>query len=365
MRGFIVSNYSWLLIVPILAVLVIVHEFGHFLTARFFGVKVEEFGVGLPPRIIGREWKGTLWSLNWIPLGGFARMKDENTAGEAPDSFQSKPAYARAIILLGGIIFNLVFASLLFIGVLAFYGAPTGEATVFVGAVTPNTPAEATGWRIGDQITRVGDASIGSAKDLMGAISAAAGKPTQVTLVRNGQTMATTITPRVNPPAGQGALGITLRTQDVYARESLGQAIPDGFSTTLRGAGSIFGFLGQLIHNTAPGGLAGNVSGPIGIARTVGEVVNTSTTPGWVSVFNLSALISINLAVFNLLPIPALDGGRLLFVIIEILRRGRRVPPEREGMVHVIGMAVLLSIFVLVAFHDIQGIFDGRSVLPR
>jgi regulator of sigma E protease len=361
-----VGNFSWLLIVPILAVLVTVHEFGHFFAARFFGVKVEEFGIGLPPRIVGRMWKGTLWSLNAIPLGGFARMKDENTSGAAPDSFQTKPAYARAIILVAGIVFNFIFAALLFAIIFAAYGAPSNRETVSIGDVVAGTPAQAAGWQAGDQFIRIGGHEITSQQDLSDAIKAAAGTPVQVELRRNGQIVTTTVTPRLpnETPDGQGSTGIRVAAQSVVVREPVWRAVPDGFKQTAQGIGDIYGGLVRLVRGEQPGGVD-NLTGPVGIAQVVGEVVQQATIPVWVVILNLTAFISINLGILNLLPIPALDGGRLLFVVIEWVRRGKRVPPEREGMVHLIGMAVLLTIFVLVAFLDIQRILDGRSILPR
>lgn len=360
------GNFAWLLIVPILAVLVTVHEFGHFFAARFFGVTVEEFGIGLPPRIVGRKWKGTLWSLNAIPLGGFARMKDENTSGSAPDSFQMKPASARAIILIAGIVFNFIFAALLFAIIFAAYGAPSEKENVRIGEVVAGTPAEAAGWQAGDQFVRVDGREITAQRDLSDAIAAAAGKPVSVELRRGGQIVTTTITPRPpeQTPQGQGATGIRVSAEAIVAREPVWRAIPHGFGETFRGIGAIYGGLVRLIRGDQPGGVD-NVTGPIGIAQVVGEVVQQATIPVWVVVLNLTAFISINLGILNLLPIPALDGGRLLFVLIEWVRRGKRVPPEREGMVHLIGMAVLLTIFVLVAFVDIQRLLDGRSILPR
>ncbi len=360
------GNFAWLLIVPILAVLVTVHEFGHFFAARFFGVEVEEFGIGLPPRIIGRRWKGTLWSLNAIPLGGFARMKDENTSGESPDSFQTKPAYARAIILIAGIVFNFIFAAILFAIIFTFHGAPSDKEIVSIGDVVAGTPAQAAGWQGGDQFVRIGGHDITSQQDLSDAIKAAAGTPVQVELRRNGQPVATTITPRPpeQTPNGQGSTGIRVSAQAVVVREPFWRAIPDGFGETMRGIGDTYAGLTRLVRGRQPGGVD-NLTGPVGIAQVVGEVVQQATIPIWVVILNITAFISINLGILNLLPIPALDGGRLLFVLIEWVRRGKRVPPEREGMVHLIGMAVLLTIFVLVAFLDIQRIIDGRSILPR
>ena len=360
------GNFSWLLIVPILAVLVTVHEFGHFFAARFFGVEVEEFGIGLPPRIVGRRWRGTLWSLNAIPLGGFARMKDENTSGNAADSFQTKPAYARAIILIAGIVFNFIFAALLFALIFAVYGAPSNRETVSIGDVVAGTPAQAAGWRAGDQFVRIGGHDITSQQDLSDAIKAAAGTPVQVDLRRGGQIVTTTITPRrpEETPNGQGSTGITVSAQSIVVREPVWRAVPDGIRQTGQGIADIYSGLVRLVRGQQPGGVS-NLTGPVGIAQVVGEVVQQATIPVWVVVFNLTAFISINLGILNLLPIPALDGGRLLFVLIEWVRRGKRVPPEREGMVHLIGMAVLLTIFVLVAFLDIQRILDGRSILPR
>jgi len=361
-----VGNFAWLLIVPILAVLVTVHEFGHFLAARIFGVAVEEFGIGLPPRIIGRKWKGTLWSLNAIPLGGFARMKDENTSGEASDSFQTKPAYARAIILIAGIVFNFIFAAILFAIIFSVYGAPSDKETVSIGDVVAGTPAQAAGWQAGDQFVRIGGQPITTQQDLSDAIKADAGRPVQVELRRGGQIVTTTIVPRRpdQTPTGQGSTGITVSAQSVAVREPIWRAIPDGFRETGRGIGATYSGLVHLVRGQQPGGVS-NLTGPVGIAQVVGEVVQQATIPVWVVLFNLTAFISINLGILNLLPIPALDGGRLLFVVIEWVRRGKRVPPEREGMVHLIGMAVLLTIFVLVAFLDIQRILDGRSILPR
>ncbi len=361
------GSFAWLLIVPILAVLVTVHEFGHYLAARFFGVTVEEFGLGLPPRIVGRRWKGTLWSLNAIPLGGFARMKDENSGGTAPDSFQTKPAYARAIILVAGIIFNFLFAALLFGFIFATYGAPTDQVTVRVGSVTPGTPAEQAGWRPSDVFVRVDGQTINSQDDLKRVIDAAAGHPIQAELRRGGQTITTTITPRLpqDIPQGQGATGITVDSVYAVQRQPVWRAVPNGFKEMVGGIGAIYSGLAHLVRGDQPGGISGNLAGPAGIAQAVGEVVQEATIPVWVVVFQITAFISINLGIINLLPIPALDGGRLLFVIIEWVRRGKRVPPEREGLVHLIGMAVLLTIFVLVTFLDIQRIIDGRSILPR
>ncbi|MDQ2784666.1 MAG: RIP metalloprotease RseP [Chloroflexota bacterium] len=360
------GNFSWILIVPILAVLVTVHEFGHFLAARLFGVAVEEFGIGLPPRIIGRMWKGTLWSLNAIPLGGFARMKDENASGAAADSFQTKPAYARAIILVAGIVFNFIFAAILFAVIFAVYGAPSDKEVVSIGDVVAGTPAQAAGWQAGDRFVRIGGQPINTQQDLSDAIKADAGRSVQVELRRGGQIVTTTITPRQpdQTPTGQGSTGITVSAQSVAVREPVWRAIPDGFRETGRGIGATYSGLVHLVRGQQPGGVS-NLTGPVGIAQVVGEVVQQATIPVWVVLFNLTAFISINLGILNLLPIPALDGGRLLFVVIEWVRRGKRVPPEREGMVHLIGMAVLLTIFVLVAFLDIQRILDGRSILPR
>lgn len=361
------GNFAWLLIVPILAVLVTVHEFGHYFAARFFGVTVEEFGLGLPPRIVGKRWKGTLWSLNAIPLGGFARMKDENTGGTAPDSFQTKPAYARATILIAGIVFNFLFAALIFAFIFATYGAPTDQATVRVGSVVAGTPAEQAGWHAGDVFVRVNGQTINSQDDLKRVIDAAAGQPIQAELRRDGQIVTTTITPRrpEDIPQGQGATGITVDSVYAVQRQPVWQAVPNGFKETVGGMGAIYSGLAHLVRGDQPGGVTGNLAGPAGIAQVVGEVVQEATIPAWVVVFQITAFISINLGIINLLPIPALDGGRLLFVIIEWVRRGKRVPPEREGMVHLIGMAVLLTIFVLVTFLDIQRIIDGRSILPR
>ncbi|MCA1725231.1 MAG: site-2 protease family protein, partial [Thermomicrobia bacterium] len=226
--------------------------------------------------------------------------------------------------------------------------------------------AQAAGWQAGDQFVRIAGHDITSQQDLSDAIKAAAGTPVQVVLRRGGQNVTTTITPRLPAeiPSGQGATGISVAAQAVAVREPVWRAVPDSVRETGRGIADIYSGLVRLVRGQQPGGV-NNLTGPIGIAQVVGEVVQQATIPVWVVLFNLTAFISINLGILNLLPIPALDGGRLLFVLIEWVRRGKRVPPEREGMVHLIGMAVLLTIFVLIAFVDIQRILDGRSILPR
>jgi len=532
-----------LLIIPILAILIIAHELGHFFAARSVGVTVEEFGIGLPPRAKGWRWKGVLWSLNWIPFGGFVRVKGEDASDVSPDSMNAKAPLQRAWFLVAGPLMNFVVAILLSFALIAFQGIPSEASHIYIGQVAADSPAAGAGWQPGDAIVAVGGEEITSASQLQSLIRQYSGEETTVTILRGGETIETTVTPRKNPPANQGATGITmgeginsivkfteveagspaeaagLRTGDVLVAvdgvtvdshvqaQSLlqnaqgstvpvvvkrdgaevaltlaipatsivvtgvgtdtpaedaqlfrgdrltaidGEAITDGTSlqTTLldhagqevtvtvdrvvtaagggtetraidvtlaipeiaddenpltviginAGEPSVFSVIGtdavvsnvyedvslgqivpqtwdqfwSIVTGTYDGVgkiVTGEVStdqltGPIGMGQLTSEVLSSAATPMWVSLAQIMMVISISLGAMNLLPLPALDGGRLLFVLIEILRGGKKIAPEKEGMVHLTGMVILLGLMFFVAFGDVSRLFDGSSIIP-
>ncbi len=362
-------NSLW--IVPILGILILVHEIGHFVAARLVGIRVEEFGMGLPPRLWGYKAKsGVIYSLNWIPFGGFVKMygqddmRPDGGAAYGDDSFVSKTAPQRAFVLIAGVIMNLLLAILIFMGIAIGQGRPGPNSEVVVQGVVADTPAAAAGWQAGDRIVAVAGQSITSADRLRALTEEYVGRAMPVTIVRNGQPIQTEVTPRVSPPEGQGRAGVTLTTLAVYERVPLWQAPFEG----VRSAWEAVTFQIDALRQLFSGRVSTNeIAGPIGMGQLTGEIVQRSqqaSIPLWVTLGNLAALLSLNLFILNLLPLPALDGGRLIFVVLEMLRGGRKIAPEREGMVHFVGLLMLLALMFVIGFQDIMRLVRGDSFIP-
>lgn len=359
-------NSLW--IVPILGVLILVHELGHFLAARLVGIRVEEFGMGLPPRLWGYKAKnGVVYSLNWIPFGGFVKMygqddmRPDGGAAYGSDSFIAKTPPQRAFVLVAGVVMNLLLAILLFMGIAIGQGRPGPNSEVVIQSVVADTPAAAAGWLPGDRIVAVAGQSVTSADMLRTATEQYVGRAMPVTITRNGQRINTEVTPRANPPTGQGKTGVTLATQAIYVRVPLWQAPVEG----VRGAWEAITLQVDGLRQLFTGRVSTNeLAGPIGMGQLTGEIVQRSTLPLWVTLGNLAALLSLNLFILNLLPLPALDGGRLVFVILEMLRGGRKIAPEREGMVHFVGLMLLLTLMFVIGFQDILRLVRGNSFIP-
>lgn len=527
---------EYLAIVPILAFLIVIHELGHFFAARSVGVKVEEFGIGLPPRIKGWRKNGVLWSLNALPIGGFVRVKGEDANDRDPGSLHNVSAWARGWFLIAGPLMNLAAAVVISILLVATTGMQVAKP--FISGVEADSPAQMAGWQPGDRIVSIDGEAIDSTTHASAVVRDNVGEEITVVIQRGGETIETTVTPRENPPAGQGSTGITFtdaRFSDVqidtvrpntpaaeagmqpgdrileingveieamaqaivmmdahigqnvsvtyerdgalstieftvpeaslpvtevvagspaaraelYASDEIthvngepvttGQAfitsmidnsgqdveldfvrttsdgrvemnttlsVPDiseldrtqvlanlGLSLTQPSGFLAWGVepIGFVTYESVPasqwipegwnqftGFITGTVEGlrmafsggdpldsfvgPIGMGQMTGELITSANGNVIPVLLNLTMLISIALGLFNLLPIPALDGGRLVFVVIEILRGGKRVPPEKEGAVHMIGMILLLGLIFYIAFGDIARIMDGESI---
>ena len=509
----------------VLAVVVMVHEFGHFATAKAFGIRVNEFGFGFPPRLLGLRRGETFYTLNLLPLGGFVKLEGENDP-TVPRSLASKGVGTRFLVLVAGPFMNVVLAVVLLSGLFMFTvgeirvadvspGSPAdlvrllpGDTIIdvngnrvksfedLVNEVHPNRGAEVE-WRIrrgdnrltfslvpqinplseelatgisvdtmgerrvqnvasgspagsagvlpGDVILQINGNPVDSLHKLTSAINSNRGNEVEW-LVRRGSTeQVFRLVPRLDPVPGQGATGITVDIEgDIQVKQvapgspaALAGVVPGdtivvvggnpvrGFpdlvasvnrnrgeetewvvrrgdlertlrlapreSTLLKevstgitvdyvglqgrpvhppwealamgfkGTGTVMVAMKREVSGWISEGNATGIAGPIGIAQVTGEVVREA---GLVSLVLLAALISISLAIFNILPIPALDGGRLVFVILEWVRRGKRIPPEKEGMVHMVGFAVLMAAVVVIGYNDIMRIVEGRSLLP-
>ncbi|HEY3062587.1 MAG TPA: M50 family metallopeptidase [Chloroflexota bacterium] len=335
---------------PILSLMMFVHELGHFITARLAGITVQEFGFGLPPRMVGIKRNGVIYSINWIPFGAFVKMLGEEDP-TAPGSFASKPRAIRALVLAAGSIMNFLLAVLAF-SLVYIVGVPrlAADGPVQFAAIAPESPAQQAGLQQGDVVVAF-DGQPVSVQTFRDATQQRLDQPIHLTVKRGNQQFETNLTPRSNPPQGQGAIGVVLDANEI-ARSNPLQAVGAGFEQTLRAIGATFMIPKMLIEGAIAPSDARLIGLP-GMARLTSEAVDYAVDTGfWYPVFILTGLFSSGLSVANMLPIPALDGGRLFFVLLEWIR-GRRVPPEREAAYHFVGIVVLLTLMVIISINDI------------
>lgn len=367
-----------ILFLVILSVLVFVHELGHFLVARKSGMRVDEFGFGFPPRFIGfskdqetGKWKivgaktdtlpRTIYSLNWIPLGGFVRIKGEDGQGrDEKDSFASKSGWTRIAVLSAGVMMNFLLAWFIF-SIVFMLGAPqavdnddevVGETSVQIGNVVPETPAEAMGLRPGDVIKgiHIQDNKWLETKkinDVQEYIQENKGKEIMFLIERGENQLSLSGIPREEYPQEQGSLGIELVRTSIISYVWY-EAIWKGLTTTLSLIGIIFvAFVGLLKTLLSTGSAPADIAGPVGIAFYTKQVADL----GLVYILQFAGILSVNLGIINILPIPALDGGRIVFVIIEMIK-GSPVSQRIEQIIHSIGFVLLLLLMVVVTFFD-------------
>lgn len=347
-----------LIFFALLIVLVLTHELGHFGAAKLCKVKVEEFGIGFPPRIWGFTFRGTIYSVNWIPLGGFTKLLGEEDPGQQ-GSLASKSIPARILVLVSGSLLNILLPVLLF--TIAFM-VPHNQLVekVIIQEVAIESPAQAVGIEPGDRIVAINNHKIENRGDVNFRINLSLGKPTSILLQKPDSTEKTVVVePRWNPPSGQGATGVMLGSSEnttivesMPFWEAIPKSIVHNWEILVLFKNEVVGWF---VRSTAP-----QLAGPIAIAQMTGEVFKAGISP----LLEFAALISINLGIFNLLPFPGLDGGRLVFVTLEWIRRGKRISPQKEGLVHLIGFAALLLLIVLITFNDIMRIVSGGDLIP-
>jgi regulator of sigma E protease len=338
----------------LLSALVFVHELGHFVLAKRAGVKVEEFGIGFPPRLFAIRRGETDYSLNAVPLGGFVRMLGEEDPS-APRSFAAASRRWRVAILAAGATMNIVVAVFLFAGAFASGWPTVTQAEVIVSQVAPESPAAQAGLRPGDIIRSVNGKPVDRSSQLRDAIDASGGMPVSFALERSGAPITVTMTPRVTYPSDQGPIGIeieehTLRREIV--RYPVLRSIYYGADLTAQTLLFTISVPVKVIRGLLPADVARPV-GPVGIYQVTSQAVTETVSTGWwYPILTNAATISAGLGFANLLPIPGLDGGRLLFVLIEAIR-GRRISPKRETMVHFLGLAFLVSLVLVVTYFDV------------
>jgi regulator of sigma E protease len=359
--GITMQDYlGYLAFVPILSLLMFVHELGHFLTARRAGIVVQEFGFGLPPRIFGVERNGVIYSLNWIPFGAFVKMLGEEDPS-APGSFASKSKLTRAIVLAAGSGMNFLMAGLVF--ALAYAsGWPTPVINgIEITQVAPGSPADQAGFRVNDVVVEMNGRPVNSIDEFRQTTRDYLGQPLQLGVRRDGSTTTLTVTPRVDPPEGQGAVGVGIRPA-VQSVEVVQHNPIESLYLGFQRAIYIIAFTLTAPVLAIQGAMSAEMLRPIGLpgmAQATSQAVEVVVQTGHLfPVLMMTGTFSAGLALANMLPIPALDGGRLFFVLVEAVR-GRRVSPERESLVHFVGIVVLIALMVLISVNDIRNPFGS------
>lgn len=338
-----------IIFLAILAVLVLVHEFGHFVAARLSNMRVEEFGFGFPPRIKGWMKNGVLWSINAIPLGGFVKIAGEDGQSSEiiqndasihiPQNFAARPIWQRALVLFAGVAMNFVLGWVL-LSIIFMVGS---EPSIVVTDVAPGSPAAQVGIEAGDIILEHQEVD-----QFVSYINQHKGKEIALSLRHSGEKKDIVVVPRENPPVGEGALGVALSNGGVER-----MSMPSALWEALKSAGRIFSFiyvmLFKLIASIFGGeSLWGQVSGPIGIFKATSQAAGL----GFLYVLNLVALISLNLAAINIFPFPALDGGRIIFLIAEKIK-GSPVSTQVQQIVNGVGFGLLLLLMLVVTVKDV------------
>ncbi len=380
----------------ILSLLVLIHEAGHFFVAKKFGIKVEEFGFGFPPRLFGKKIGETIYSINWFPIGGFVKLYGEDEAGggkittarriigHVPDfkrTFIGKTAWQRATVIVAGVVMNAVLAAIIFYVFLGISGFKTdlpllsdykfigvnqtNVNQVVISSVVKNSPAEKQGLKAMTKVIAVNGQKIIDSKDFINIVNLNKGHEIEIdwSSLQAQDIHKTKVTPRISPPKNEGALGVGLFSLStaVLNYETPIQKIFSGIVHPINLMSYNLNVMGNLIkvsfekRTTEP--LTQGVSGPVGIASLTGSILEIQNVKEKIlGLLNLAGFLSISLAFFNVLPIPALDGGRLFFILIEAFT-GRKVNQRFESLAHSVGMAILLGLMLLITFKDIWKLF--------
>jgi len=373
--------------VSLLLILVLIHELGHFIAAKAFGIKVLEFGVGFPPKAKTLFKKGeTEYTLNWLPIGGFVRLLGEEDPSD-PRSLAAAPRWQRLTVMGAGVMMNFVLAILLLsIGFMIPRDRPLSQAQIYevapgspaanakVTGEMPDGSAPQQGIQPGDIVIEVEGRSVQNTSEMVYANRLNLGETQTWKIIRGGSTLTAEVYARWHPPEGQGPTGVRIGAPTVCKYDENFEPIECQLKYTqtekqwywpwtalVKGTQSLVDTMVLTVNEVrvrVGGGGGASIggedqpafTGPVGIADTTGTLIEEA---GWRPLIEFAALLSLNLAIFNALPIPMLDGGRMLFVFIEILRGGRRIAPEKEALVHFAGFALMMAGVLVVTYFDI------------
>ena len=344
-------------IVFVFGIMVMVHELGHYMVAKWQGIKILEFSFGFGPKIVGYQGKDTLYAWRLIPLGGFVRLHgmDPETndngvaiiaAPEDEHSYMNKRVWQRMAVIVAGPLMNFLLALVLFVAVFAYMGIPAQANGNQIGSLVKDKPAETAGILPGDRIIAIDNKPTKDWNVLTETIHAKPNQTLVLTLERGNHQETVKLTTEKDPQSGYGMIGIA--PEVIYQHLPLLQTVRFGLSRTLDFTKFILVTLMQMITRKIPA----DVGGPVAIAQAIGQ----GAQQGWANLLGLTGVLSIQLGLINLFPIPALDGSRLVFLLIEGLRR-KPLNPEKENLIHLAGFVLLLVLMLAITYHDIVRLF--------
>lgn len=341
---------TFVLALIVFGLIILVHEFGHYFLAKLQGIRVEEFSLGMGPKLISKQGGETLYSLRIFPLGGFCKMSGETPSEEDsleaindPKRFDQKSVWARISVIIAGPIMNFILAALIFVLIFTFLGVPQ-DYTTQIGNVVVDGPAAVAGLQENDEITEINGMPVDVWSKMVTVIHNNPEKELELTIKRENSSFNVLITPYLDKENNVGMIGIMPKTA-VWQKIGLFEGIKRGIYHTYEFTVLTINGLLQLVTGKLS---ANEISGPVGIVKMIDE----SARFGIVYLANLTALISISIGLFNLIPIPALDGSRLMFLLVEAVR-GKPVNPAKENFVHLIGFFLLMLLMVLVTYKDV------------
>lgn len=325
----------------IFLLVILIHEFGHFIVAKMNGVSVLEFSIGMGPKLFQKESNGTLYSLRLLPVGGYCQLEGEDEENDSPNSLNNQSPLVRLKVILAGAIMNFILAFILLILLMS-----VSRVSTEVSGVLEDSPAYSSGIQTGDKIVSINGKNINDGEELLKNIKESQGD-LDIGVIRDSQSKNIKVTPRLENNVRK--IGVNFQEEYDIKNFSLIKGFKKGVITFLNLTGMLYKFLGMLI--TGQLGLGG-VSGPVGVVKEIGNAAKT----GVANLIFLLAYININLGVFNLLPIPALDGGRAIFILIEMIF-GKKISQEKEGYIHMVGLILLLALIAVVTIKDVIKLF--------
>lgn len=325
----------------IFLLVILIHEFGHFIVAKMNGVSVLEFSIGMGPKLFQRESNGTLYSLRVLPVGGYCQLEGEDEENDSPNSLNNQSPLVRLKVILAGAIMNFLLAFILLILLMS-----VSRVSTEVSGVIKDSPAYSSGIQTGDQIVSINGENVSDGEELLKSIKESQGD-LNIGVIRDSQSKNIKVTPRLENNIRK--IGVNFQEEYNIKNFSIVKGFKKGLITFLNLTGMLYKFLGMLI--TGQLGLGG-VSGPVGVVKEIGNAAKT----GVANLIFLLAYININLGVFNLLPIPALDGGRAIFILIEMIF-GKKISQEKEGYMHMVGLLLLLALIAIVTIKDVIKLF--------
>ena len=330
----------------LLSLLVTIHELGHYTAGRLLGFKIVEFSVGMGPVLLKKTRDGIQYSLRALPIGGMCRFYGEDEAAADCRSFNAQAIWKRVVVVLSGPVMNLLFALLCALFTLSLFGDYMPAVYEVSGT---DTPAYAAGLRVGDVITKIDGKRVTFYSQTVDMIQAVKGSDTTLTVIRNAGEVELAVHNLYNAEAGKNLLGVTISPERV--RFDAAGTLTHSFSYITATFKDSLSFFGRLFQGNIS---SGEVAGPVGIIAYISEAVRSSAE----TVLRFAVLISASLGIMNLLPLPALDGGRLLFMIIEAVR-GKAIPAEKEGIIHFVGLILLFGLIIFLTYNDITNLIRG------